>query len=74
MLKLSISKLKTAAGKEQEVRVEPHLAGAGVDQGPERRVRHLDAEPDKAQHRLVEDGAWHREHDRDYDRPQRVRG
>src|SRR3712207_7449809 len=42
---------------EQQVRVEPHLSRAVADQGPERGVRHLDAEAYEAQDRLVEDRA-----------------
>src|ERR687898_1896802 len=53
-------------GREYEqVRIEPHLVGPVVDQGPERGVGRLDAEPDEAQKRLEEDGRGHREHQRD---------
>src|ERR671916_1078499 len=58
---------------EQQVRVEAHLPRAVADKGPERSVGHLDAEANKAQDRLVEDRARHREHHRDYYDAQRVR-
>src|ERR687894_708004 len=50
-------------GREYEqVRIEPHLIGPVVDQGPERGGGRLDAEPDKAQERLEEDRRGHRVH------------
>src|ERR671910_496188 len=50
-------------GREYEqVRIEPHLIGPVVDQGPERGGGRLDAEPDKAQKRLKKDRRRHRVH------------
>src|SRR5215203_6033328 len=53
-------------GRENEhVRIEPHLIGPVVDQGPKRSGGRLDAQPDKTQERLEEDRRRHRVHQRD---------
>src|SRR5919107_4004726 len=54
------------SGREYEqVRIEPHLIGPVVDQGPKRSGGRLDAEPDKTQKSLEEDRRRHRVHQRD---------
>src|SRR5919107_5069921 len=53
-------------GREYEhVRIEPHLIGPVVEQGPKRSGGRLDAQPDKTQECLEEDRRRHRVHQRD---------
>src|SRR5215212_3212320 len=60
-------------GQPQQVGVEPELRRPVAYQGTQRRLRHLDPEPYKAQERLGEDGGRYGEHQVDHDEPEGVR-